>query len=112
MHPWSFDMWSMGAILLEVVTGFPLWLSLKGRIDKGDRDVIGMGILGVPGRNNAKIIQRQKTMLKNLETTLRKFDAGKLSRDPNFMDLLRRMLDFNPQKRISPTEALEHPYLC
>lgn len=29
-NPWSFDMWSMGALLLEIVTGFPLWLSMKG----------------------------------------------------------------------------------
>jgi serine/threonine protein kinase len=28
--PWSFDMWSIGALLLEISTGFPLWLSMKG----------------------------------------------------------------------------------
>ena len=32
--PWSIDIWSLGAILLEIVTGFPLWLSYKGRIVK------------------------------------------------------------------------------
>eukprot|EP00345_Euplotes_harpa_P011296 CAMPEP_0168348940 /NCGR_PEP_ID=MMETSP0213-20121227/20080_1 /TAXON_ID=151035 /ORGANISM="Euplotes harpa, Strain FSP1.4" /LENGTH=289 /DNA_ID=CAMNT_0008358707 /DNA_START=40 /DNA_END=905 /DNA_ORIENTATION=+ len=31
MKVWSYDMWSVGALLLEVITGFPLWLSLKGR---------------------------------------------------------------------------------
>lgn len=29
-NPWSFDMWSLGALLLEIITGFPLWLSMKG----------------------------------------------------------------------------------
>ena len=30
-EPWSYDMWSMGAILLEMLTGIPLWMSLKCR---------------------------------------------------------------------------------
>jgi len=34
MSPWSVDVWSLGAILLEMVSGFPLWLSYKGRIIK------------------------------------------------------------------------------
>ena len=36
MKPWSIDMFSMGAILLEIFTGFPLWLSMKGRMDVTD----------------------------------------------------------------------------
>ena len=32
--PWSIDIWSLGCILLETVTGFPLWLSYKGRVVK------------------------------------------------------------------------------
>ena len=32
MMPWSIDIWSLGAILLEAVIGFPLWLTYKGRI--------------------------------------------------------------------------------
>ena len=31
MDVWSFDMWSLGSILLEIISGFPLWLSYKGR---------------------------------------------------------------------------------
>lgn len=34
IHPWSIDVWALGAILLETVIGFPLWLSYKGRILK------------------------------------------------------------------------------
>jgi dual specificity tyrosine-phosphorylation-regulated kinase 2/3/4 len=32
MKPWSFDVWSLGVILLEILTGCPLWLSLKSRM--------------------------------------------------------------------------------
>ena len=28
---WSYDVWSLGAILLEVLTGIPIWMSLKSR---------------------------------------------------------------------------------
>jgi len=34
LKPWSLDVWSFGAILLEIVIGFPLWMSYKGRIIK------------------------------------------------------------------------------
>ena len=28
-QPWSFDVWALGVILIEIFTGFPIWLSLK-----------------------------------------------------------------------------------
>lgn len=56
---WSYDMWSLGAILLELLTGIPIWMSLKCRTAplKG-KPQIGMGIFGVQGRVNAKILQK------------------------------------------------------
>ena len=48
LRPWSYDIWSLGAILLEILTGFPLWLSLKGRITtQSGKSIIGLGLLGV-----------------------------------------------------------------
>mmetsp|Transcript_39524 Transcript_39524/g.37993 ORF Transcript_39524/g.37993 Transcript_39524/m.37993 type:complete len:147 (+) Transcript_39524:1633-2073(+) len=48
LHPWSYDIWSLGAILLEIITGFPLWLSLKSRVTGlNGRSVIGTGLFGV-----------------------------------------------------------------
>lgn len=35
LKPWSIDIWSLGVILLEIVIGFPIWMSYKGRIVKG-----------------------------------------------------------------------------
>lgn len=31
-HPWSFDVWSLGIILLEIASGCPVWMSLKCRV--------------------------------------------------------------------------------
>ena len=53
-----FDVWSLGSILLEILSGFPLWLSLKSRVKSldGGRSIINYGIFGVQGRDNQKIL--------------------------------------------------------
>lgn len=52
MKIWSYDMWSVGALLLEVITGFPLWLSLKGRTKTlRGKQIFGTGVFGVAGRD-------------------------------------------------------------
>ena len=33
-HVWSVDIWSLGIVILELVIGFPVWMSYKGRIVK------------------------------------------------------------------------------
>eukprot|EP00347_Sterkiella_histriomuscorum_P015995 403354901 len=112
LQPWSYDIWSLGAILLEILTGFPLWLSLKGRISTANgKSIIGLGLFGVQGREGKKILQKQQTILKDLPKLLKKFDCFGLDKDPQFMDLLSRMLDFNPLRRISPEEVINHPFI-
>ena len=50
MEVWSFDMWSLGALLLEVVSGFPLWLSYKGKCTSSrGKTILNYGLFGVPG---------------------------------------------------------------
>ena len=54
-----FDVWSLGSILLEVLSGFPLWMSLKSRVLSLDgQSKINMGLFGVAGRDNAKIMTK------------------------------------------------------
>ena len=65
-QPWSIDMWSTGAILLEIATGFPQWLSLKGLI-KGTRKLLtGIGAFAVAGKDLGKTIKKQKHIVKTL----------------------------------------------
>jgi serine/threonine protein kinase len=55
--PYVFDIWSLGSILIEILTGFPIWLSLKGRVQSIDgRNIMNYGIFGVTGRDNSKIL--------------------------------------------------------
>ncbi|CDW78492.1 protein kinase domain containing protein [Stylonychia lemnae] len=114
-----FDIWSLGSILLEILSGFPIWLSLKSRVKGLDgRHIINYGIFGVQGRDNSKILQKQHQTLSNGMPTLKKvlkkgFDAGGniLIDNSEFMDVMGQMLDWNPNTRISPNDVLKHKFL-
>mmetsp|Transcript_64860 Transcript_64860/g.74553 ORF Transcript_64860/g.74553 Transcript_64860/m.74553 type:complete len:570 (+) Transcript_64860:9-1718(+) len=110
-NPWSGDMWSLGVIFLEMIVGIPCWLSFKGKIPGRGRSLFRTGVFAVTGRDNVKIIQKQFSVLKNLHGTINDYGAFKYDSDGMGYDLLKRMLEADPRKRISPAEALEHPYL-
>ena len=112
VRPWSLDMWSLGAIFLEILTGFPLWLGLKGRTVSGRRSIQSTGVFAAPGREPAKILAKQRAFLANLERSLKKYDCFGLDQHPAALDLLARMLDLSPARRISPADALRHPFLA
>jgi dual specificity tyrosine-phosphorylation-regulated kinase 2/3/4 len=59
-------MWALASILLEVLSGFPLWLSLKSRVlSLENRSIINYGMFGVAGRDNQKILVKQQQLLKS-----------------------------------------------
>jgi dual specificity tyrosine-phosphorylation-regulated kinase 2/3/4 len=54
-----FDIWSLGSIILEILSGFPLWLSLKSRVKTLEgKSVVNYGLFGVSGRDNNKIFNK------------------------------------------------------
>lgn len=53
---------------------------------------------------------KQNQVLRNLHTTLKKFECYGLDDDPYFMDLLARMLCEDPTQRIAPSQILEHKF--
>ena len=115
-----FDVWSLGSILIEVLSGFPLWLSLKSRVMSIDgRSIINYGLFGVAGRDNLKILNKQNQLigsgLNHLLTVLRKgFDYGGNQWVQNnlFLDLFNQILCMSPERRISPDEILEHDFFA
>ena len=110
IEPWSIDIWSLGTIFLEIITGFPIWLNMKSRAIINNKSVFSCGLFAVTGKDSRKIIEKQKEVLSDIRQVLKKYSS--ISLDDEGIDLLNRMLDFNPQTRISPSDALVHPFLA
>lgn len=104
------DMWSIGCILGELLGGKPMFpgtstmnqldriIEVTGRPDKEDIEAINSPFAG--------------TMLESLpETEPRSLSSMFPNTDEDALDLLSRLLQFNPNKRITADESLEHPYV-
>eukprot|EP01123_Difflugia_compressa_P003433 TRINITY_DN1446_c0_g2_i4.p1 TRINITY_DN1446_c0_g2~~TRINITY_DN1446_c0_g2_i4.p1 ORF type:complete len:411 (-),score=77.48 TRINITY_DN1446_c0_g2_i4:108-1307(-) len=104
------DMWSIGCILGELLGGKPLFpgTSTMNQLDR---------IIEVTGRPTKEDIEAinspfAATMLESLpDVQPRVLSSIFPNTDDNALDLLARLLHFNPVKRITAEEALEHPYL-
>jgi len=110
-NPWSFDVWSLGAIWLELCVGAPLWLSYKCRVVEGDRPYFTTGLFAAAGRDGDKILSKQQEVLQALPSVVEEAPGIRLQETVDGLNLLEGMLAWNPLDRFSPEEALTHPFL-
>ncbi|XAR55087.1 Mitogen-activated protein kinase [Bertholletia excelsa] len=106
----AIDVWSVGCILGEIVTREPLF---PGR-DYVDQLRLIMELLGSPDDTSLGFIRSDnaRRYVKQLPRYPRqKFSARFPTMSPLALDLLEKMLVFDPNKRITVDEALHHPYL-
>eukprot|EP00003_Mantamonas_plastica_P033200 TRINITY_DN9385_c2_g1_i1.p1 TRINITY_DN9385_c2_g1~~TRINITY_DN9385_c2_g1_i1.p1 ORF type:complete len:266 (-),score=87.93 TRINITY_DN9385_c2_g1_i1:208-1005(-) len=108
----AIDMWAVGCIFAELLLGKPLW---PGKDDM-DQLFLIYELLGTPNEQNWPGF----TSLKRAEESL----AGKFYKgnrvDGSFksqlskkgLDLLKRMLLYDPRGRITAREALNHPFFA
>ena len=103
-------MWSVGCILAELLGGKPFF---KGR-DYVDQLNQILHYLGTPNEETLSRIgsPRAQDYVRNLPR-MQKIPFQSLFRNanPDALDLLDRLLAFDPSSRISVEEALEHRYL-
>lgn len=120
------DMWSLGCIMVELLTGRPIFAA------KNEKDLMlyMTEVLDIPPRYLLERASRTKDFFLRTATgyqSLRVVDRKGRKRMPNTRDLatqcckggsedfisfVRRCLSWDPQSRMTPEEALEHPFLA
>ena len=104
------DMWSLGCILAELMLGKPLFPG-KSTLDQLARV---LEITGYPNKEDVESMQSTlaHTMLESLPSIKHKRirDIFPTASDET-VDLLKKLLQFNPIKRPTAEEVLKHPFV-
>ncbi|KAL4629757.1 mitogen-activated protein kinase 15 isoform X1 [Arapaima gigas] len=105
------DMWSVGCILGEMLLGKPLFpgTSTINQIEKIMTTIphpTPEDVCSIKSEYGASVIQR---MMLRPQVSLESMLPSSVP--PDALDLLKRLLVFNPEKRLTAEEALQHPYV-
>uniref|UniRef100_A0A8C7F4Y2 dual-specificity kinase n=1 Tax=Oncorhynchus kisutch TaxID=8019 RepID=A0A8C7F4Y2_ONCKI len=122
-HPYSMaiDMWSFGCILAELLTGFPLF---PGESEMEQIACI-MEVLGMPPTDFLSTATRKRQFfdskgnprnITNSKGRKRRLNSKDLAsalktNDPLFLDFIKRCLTWDPKKRMTPDEAMQHEWI-
>lgn len=107
----AIDIWSVGCIIAELLGRTPLFPG-EDYLDQVQRVI---SILGTPSAEDLKYIGNKQAIMyiKSLpKRTKQKWEKLFPEITPALSDLLTKMLCFNPDKRISAEECLEHPFFA
>ncbi|KAM3909881.1 mitogen-activated protein kinase 15-like [Leptodactylus fuscus] len=105
------DMWSVGCILAEMLLGKPLFpgTSTINQIERIMSVIPAPSpedVLAIKSEYGASVISRM-----NARQRTPLLELLPLSCPPEAIDLLSKLLVFNPDKRLTADAALEHPYV-
>ncbi|KAL0572271.1 mitogen activated protein kinase [Marasmius crinis-equi] len=109
----AIDMWSVGCVLAEMLSGRPLF---PGRDYHHQLQII-LEVLGTPSLDDFYEVSssRSREYIRALPFRKKKSFAtmpGFEGKNSHAIDLMERCLTFSPKRRIEVGEALRHPYLA
>eukprot|EP00906_Rhabdomonas_costata_P001631 RCo002664 len=106
------DVWSVGCIFAELLLRKPLFPG-KNYLDQLH---LIMDVVGTPSSRDIEGIgsEKARNYLRQLQPKRERRNFCKIfpAASDNAIDLLERMLQFNPFSRVTVLEALEHPYFA
>ncbi|KAI0688750.1 hypothetical protein BC835DRAFT_285298 [Cytidiella melzeri] len=117
----AIDMWSLGCIMAELYTGFPIF---PGENEQEQLSCI-MEVLGVPDKDFINRSSRKRLFFDtsgaprpvvNSKGRRRRPGTKTLAQvlkcdDDQFVDFIAKCLVWDPEKRLKPQTALRHPYV-
>nr|XP_046250828.1 dual specificity tyrosine-phosphorylation-regulated kinase 4 isoform X2 [Scatophagus argus] len=122
-HPYSMaiDMWSLGCILAELYTGYPLF---PGESEVEQIACI-MEVLGMPPNDFVQSASRRRLFFdskgnprnitnskgKKRRPNSKELSAALKTNDALFLDFIKRCLTWDPTKRMTPDEGLQHEWI-
>jgi mitogen-activated protein kinase 1/3 len=106
----AIDVWGVGCIFAELIKRRAIFMG-DDYLDQLQRICAA---IGRPSEAELEFVTsvRAKNYIMDLPNTQCDFDDRFPDLDPQAMDLLKQMLIFDPNHRISVIEALQHPYMA
>ncbi|GET91891.1 mitogen activated protein kinase, putative [Leishmania tarentolae] len=104
------DVWGIGCILGELLGSRPLFQG-KDRVNQLDKIV---DVIGTPSEEDISSVgssAAQKYLKKKSHRPQPDWRQRYPKASPEALDMLRRMLVFNPKQRITVLQAMRHPFL-
>jgi len=115
------DMWSLGCILAELLTGYPLF---PGENEQEQLACI-MEVFGPPEKHLVEASTRKKLFFdsvgkprvtvspkgKRRRTSSKTLQQAVRCDDEAFLDFLQRCLRWDPERRLKPDEAIAHEFI-
>lgn len=108
-YDYSIDIWSVGIIFLDMILGTYGYLGCKRELDQLKAFVNNLEYPDNWKFGDTKL-EKYKISKPNKENNLFETNEKLKNFDKDGLDLIKKMLEFNPKKRITLKEILEHKF--